>query len=163
MKLLIRNILNYDMFPLFVFFVIFFWINTYAILSVAASVCHYSSIPHSLHLQVLQFVNFSFFNKFSPFFHLENHFFGKPARRTSIQGPLFDRRHCLSLYTLYRRHPLCKQWINKDTRKVVFWLKHLEQKGSQPSSWHWASSSVRFGRLYPFWEIIQDSIQSWVV
>ena len=35
-----------------VFYVIFFWINTYAILGVAASVCHYSSIPHSLHLQV---------------------------------------------------------------------------------------------------------------
>lgn len=35
---------------------------------------------------------------------------------------------------------------------ICSWNQHLEQKGSQPTSWHWASRSVRFGRLRPFCE-----------
>ena len=34
---------------------------------------------------------------------------------------------------------------------------YLEQKGSQPTSWHWASRSVRFGRLRPYCEVISLS------
>ena len=39
---------------------------------------------------------------------------------------------------------------------ICSWNQHLEQKGSQPTSWHWASRSVRFGRLRPFCEAVRS-------
>ena len=39
---------------------------------------------------------------------------------------------------------------------ICNWNQHLEQKGSQPTSWHWASRSVRFGRLRPFCEAVRS-------